>query len=111
MSWAAICGGCLAMEQEPSLSGGFLWPFDHGYLAVECWPAFDAFPIAGFPVRKLGEYSQAGIKVETERRPILEQNDDRLNVGINLDRFHDLAFDFGETSEIASTSLSGISTF
>jgi hypothetical protein len=88
-----------------------LRPSDHGYLAVECWPAFDAFPIAGFPVRKLGEYSQAGIKVETERRPILEQNNDCLNVWINLDRFHDFAFDFGETSEIASTSFSGMRTF
>jgi hypothetical protein len=77
---------------------------------VECWPAFDAFPIAGFPVRKLWEYSQAGIKVETERGPIREQNNDRLNVGIDLDRFHDFAFGFGETSEIASTSLSGMST-
>src|SRR5262245_21672430 len=86
-----------------------LRPSDHGYLAVKCWPALDAFPIAGFPVRKLGEYSQAGLKVETERRPILEQNNDRLNVGINLDRFDDFAFDFGETSEIASTPLSGMS--
>ena len=77
---------------------------------MECRPAFDAFPIAGFPIRKLGEYGQVGIEVETERRPILEQNNDRLNVGINLDRFHDFAFDFGETSEIASTSLSGMST-
>jgi hypothetical protein len=77
---------------------------------VECWPAFDAFPIASFPVRKLGEYSQAGIKVETERGPILEQNDDRLNVGVDLDRFNDFAFDFGETSEIAFASLSGMGT-
>ena len=87
-----------------------LRPLDHGYLAVKRWPALDAFPIAGFPVRKLGEYSQAGIKVETERGAILEQNDDRLNVGINFDGFDDFAFDFGETYEIASTSLSGTST-
>ena len=77
---------------------------------MEGWPAFDASPIAGFPVRKLREYSQAGIKVEAERCPILEQNDDRLNIGINLDRFDDLAFDFGETSEIACASLSGMGT-
>ena len=98
-------------EDPNHILGEFcLRPLDHGCLAVECWPAFDAFPIAGFPVRKLGEYSQAGLKIETQRGPILEQNDDRLDVGIDLDRFHDFAFDFRETGEIASTSLSGMST-
>src|ERR1051326_1219084 len=94
-----------------SILGNSSWfwlrPLDHGYFAVQCWPAFDASPIAGFPVRKLGEYSQAGIEVETERSPIAEQNDDRPNLGIDLHRFHDFAVDFGETSEITCTSLSG----
>jgi hypothetical protein len=58
-------------------------------------------PVPSFPVRQLREYGKSRLKVKTKCGFILKQDNDCVQVRINFDSFHDLAFDFAKVSELS----------